>query len=136
MKGLLAHPSDSRFWWQGRPGGRHHPLLTGQIVQHGVRGVRHRQPCADFLVCVVVVLLALLLRGCRWQRLGASEAPNGAVMASVAAVAVSCATAQLQLRGYVAGGWEVAGAFRRVGRCEGYGPSLAASHPLAVEGVR
>ena len=52
--------------------------LTGQIVQYGVRGVLHRQLCADFLVCVVVVVLALLLRGCRWQRLGASEAPNGA----------------------------------------------------------
>ena len=57
-------------------------------------------------------------------------------MASVAAVAVSCATAQLQLRGYVAGGWEVVGAFRQVGRWEGYEPSLAASHPLAVEGFR
>ena len=47
---------------------------------------------------------------------------------SVAAVAVSCATTQLQWRGYVAGGWEVAGAFRRVGRWEDYGPSLGMSH--------
>ena len=30
----------------------------------------------------------------------------------------------------MAGGWEVAGAFRRVERWEGYEPSLAASHPL------
>ena len=51
-------------------GGRHRPPLAGLIVQHGGRGVFWRAWGADVLVCVVVVVLVLLLRGCRWQRLG------------------------------------------------------------------
>ena len=41
------------------PGGCHRPPLAGLIAQHGGRGVLRRQLYADFLVCVVVVLLAL-----------------------------------------------------------------------------
>ena len=45
------------------PGGCHRPPLAGFIAQHGGRGVLRRQLYADFLVCVVVVLLALLRGG-------------------------------------------------------------------------
>ena len=45
------------------PGGCHRPPLAGLIAQHGGRGVLRRQLYADFLVCVVVVLLALLRGG-------------------------------------------------------------------------
>ena len=66
----MSRHSDSSFQRQGRPDGCHRPPLAGLIAQHGGRGVLRRQLYADFLVCVVVVLLALLRGGCRWQRLG------------------------------------------------------------------
>jgi hypothetical protein len=60
-----ADAADSSFQRQGRPGGRHRPPLAGLIAQPGGHGVLRRQLYADFLVCVVVVLLALLRGGCR-----------------------------------------------------------------------
>ena len=60
----MSRHSDSSFQrLQGRPGGCHRPPLAGLIAQHGGRGVLRRQLYADFLVCVVVVLLALLRGG-------------------------------------------------------------------------
>ena len=55
----MSRHSDSSFQRQGRPDGCHRPPLAGLIAQHGGRGVLRRQLYADFLVCVVVVLLAL-----------------------------------------------------------------------------
>ena len=45
------------------------PALSSNTVVAGYSGVRGAWG-ADVLVCVVVVVLVLLLRGCRWQRLG------------------------------------------------------------------
>ena len=59
----MSRHSDSSFQRQGRPDGCHRPPLAGLIAQHGGRGVLRRQLYADFLVCVVVVLLALLRGG-------------------------------------------------------------------------
>ena len=65
----MSRHSDSSFQRQGRPGGCHRPPLAGLIAQHGGRGVLRRQLYADFLVCVVVVLLALLRGGESMSRL-------------------------------------------------------------------
>ena len=88
------------------------------------------------MVCVVVVVLVLLLRGCRWQRLGGFRGVKWCRYGECGCRGGELRRGQLYLRGYSAAGWEVAVAFRRVGRWEDYGPSLAASHPLAVEGFR